>query len=97
MKITPLFDRVVLETGETENQTAGGLFLSDASKDKSQMAKVIAVGPGGIIDGKEIKMQVKVGDLVLYSQYAGSKFKFENKEVIIIRQSDILAVVNKEA
>lgn len=71
--------------------------MSDASKDKSQMAKVIAVGPGGIIDGKEIKMQVKVGDLVLYSQYAGSKFKFENKEVIIIRQSDILAVVNKEA
>lgn len=93
MKIVPLFDRVVIEQVEMQETTSGGIFLSNAAKEKPQMATVIAVGPGGIIDGKEINMQVKVGDKVLYSKYAGSEFKLDNKEVTIIRQSDILAIV----
>jgi chaperonin GroES len=95
MKIKPLFDKVVIEEVEAESTTAGGLFLSTASKEKPQMATVIAVGPGGVIDGKEIVMQVSVGDVILYSKYAGSDFKLDNKQVTIIRQSDILAVVEK--
>lgn len=95
MKVKPLFDKIVIEAVETEDTTAGGLFLSTASKEKPQMAKVLAVGPGGIMDGKEVIMQVKVDDVVLYSKYAGSEFKLDNKEVTIIRQSDILAIVEK--
>lgn len=93
MKIIPLFDKVVVEAAETEETTKSGFILPSASQEKQQLAKVIAVGPGGIIDGKEIVMQVKVGQTVLYSKYAGSDFKLDGKEVTIIKQSDILAIV----
>jgi chaperonin GroES len=95
MTIKPLFDKIVIETVESQETTASGIVLPGSAKEKPHMAKVIAVGPGGIIDSKEITMQVKVGDLVLYSQYAGSEFKLDGKEVIILRQSDILAIVEK--
>ena len=93
MKVKPLFDKVVVELVQTEERTGSGFILPTASQEKQQMAKIIAVGPGGIIDGKEIVMQVKVGDTVLYSKYAGSEFKVDGKELTIIRQSDILAIV----
>ena len=93
MKVIPLFDKVVVEAVETEERTGSGFILPSASQEKQQMAKIIAVGPGGIVDGKEIVMQVKVGDTVLYSKYAGSEFKVDGKELTIIRQSDILAIV----
>lgn len=93
MKVKPLFDKVVVEAVQTEERTGSGFILPTASQEKQQMAKIIAVGPGGIIDGKEIVMQVKVGDTVLYSKYAGSEFKVDGKELTIIRQSDILAIV----
>ena len=93
MKIIPLFDKVVVEQAETQETTKSGFILPSASQEKQQLAKVIAVGPGGVIDGKEVVMQVKVGDTVLYSKYAGSDFKIDGKEVTIIKQSDILAIV----
>ena len=93
MKVRPLFDKVVVESLETEEKTNSGFILPTASQEKQQMAKVVAVGPGGIVDGKEIVMQVKVGDKVLYSKYSGNEFKVDGKELVIIRQSDILAVV----
>ena len=93
MKVKPLFDKVVVEAVQTEERTGSGFILPTASQEKQQMAKIIAVGPGGIIDGKEIVMQVKVGDKILYSKYAGSEFKVDGKELTIIRQSDILAIV----
>ena len=93
MNIKPLFDKVVVESLEVEEKTISGFILPSASQEKQQMAKIVAVGPGGLIDGKEIVMQVKVGDKVLYSKYAGSEFKVDGKELTIIRQSDILAIV----
>ncbi len=93
MKVKPLFDKVVVEAVQTEERTGSGFILPTASQEKQQMAKIIAVGPGGVVDGKEIVMQVKVGDTVLYSKYAGSEFKVDGKELTIIRQSDILAIV----
>lgn len=93
MKVIPLFDKVVVESIGTEEKTASGFILPSAAQEKQQMAKIIAVGPGGMIDGKEIVMQVKVGDTVLYSKYSGSEFKVDGKELTIIRQSDILAIV----
>lgn len=93
MKVKPLFDKVVVESIETEERTKSGFILPTASQEKQQMAKIVAVGPGGVIDGKEIVMQVKVGDKVLYSKYAGSEFKVDGRELTIIRQSDILAIV----
>ena len=94
MKIVPLFDRVVVEAVEAHEKTKSGIVLLAKDQEKPQMAKIIAVGPGGIIDGNEVVMQVKVGDVVLYSRYAGSEFKLDsNKEVTIMRQSDILAIV----
>ena len=93
MKVKPLFDKVVVESIETEERTKSGFILPTASQEKQQMAKIVAVGPGGVIDGKEIVMQVNVGDKVLYSKYAGSEFKVDGKELTIIRQSDILAIV----
>ena len=93
MKVKPLFDKVVVESLETEEKTNSGFILPSSSQEKQQMAKIVAVGPGGIIDGKEIVMQVKVGDTILYSKYSGSEFKIDGKELTIIRQSDILAVV----
>ena len=93
MKVIPLFDKVVVQSIETEEKTKSGFILPSASQEKQHMAKIIAVGPGGIIDGKEIVMQVKVGDVVLYSKYSGSEFKVDGKDLTIIRQSDILAIV----
>ena len=93
MKIKPLFDKVVIEAVNTETSTKSGIVLPSAAQEKPVMAKVIAVGPGGVIDGKEVVMQVKEGDTVLYSKYSGSEFKIDGKEVTIIRQSDILAKI----
>ncbi len=93
MTIKPLFDKVVIEQVEAEEKTLGGIVLLAKDQEKPQMAKVLAVGPGGIIDGKEVVMQVKVGDKILYSKYAGSEFKLDGKTVTILRQSDILAIV----
>ena len=93
MAIKPLFDKVVIKAIETNEKTASGIVLPGAAKEKPQLAKVLAVGPGGNVDGVEVKMQVKVGDTVLFSKYAGSEFKIDGKEVTILRQSDILAIV----
>ena len=93
MTVKPLFDKVVVESIGTEEKTSSGFILPSASQEKQQMAVVVAVGPGGLIDGKEVTMQVKVGDKVLYSKYAGSEFKVDGKELVIIRQNDILAIV----
>ena len=93
MKVKPLFDKGVVESIELEEKTVGGFILPTASQEKQQMARVIAVGPGGVVDGKEVTMQVKEGDKVLYAKYSGSEFKIDGKELTIIRQSDILAIV----
>ncbi len=93
MKLVPLADRVVLKQIEAEETTKSGIVLPGSAQEKPQMATVIEVGPGGNVDGKEIKMEVAVGDKVIYSQYAGTKAKLEGTEYIIVRQSDILAVV----
>ena len=93
MKIRPLFDRVVIKSIDSEETTKSGIVLPGAAKEKPQMAEVIAIGPGGNVDGKEIAMQVKVGDKVIYSKYAGNEVKLDGTEYIVIRQSDILAVV----
>ena len=93
MKIKPLGDRVVIKNLEAEETTKGGLLLTSAAKEKPQMAEVLAVGPGGNVDGKEITMQVKEGQKVIYSKYAGTDVKMDGEEYIIVRQNDILAVV----
>ncbi len=93
MKVIPLFDKVVVEITEQEETTKSGFILPSAAKEKQTIATVIAVGPGGIIDGKEVTMQVKVGDKVLFAKYAGSEFKVDGKTLTIIRQNDILAIV----
>ena len=93
MQLKPLMDRVVVKQVETEEVSKGGIILTSAAKEKPQFAEVIAVGPGGMVDGKEIAMQVKVGQKVIYSKYAGTEVKLDGQEVIIVRQSDILAVV----
>jgi len=93
MKLVPLFDKVVVKQAKKEETTKSGIVLPSQAQEKQDLATVLAVGPGGIIDGKEVKMQVKVGDTVLYSKYAGNEFKVDGEEVIILRQSDILAIV----
>lgn len=93
MAIKPLFDKVVIKAIETDEKTASGIVLPGAAKEKPQLARVLAVGPGGTIDGNDVKMQVKVGDTVLYSKYVGSEFKIDGEEVVIVSQSDILAIV----
>lgn len=93
MKINPLGDRVVIKNLEAEESTKSGILLTNSAKEKPQMAEVLAVGPGGNVDGKEIKMQVEVGQKVIYSKYAGTEVKLDGTEYIIVRQSDILAVV----
>ena len=95
MKLIPLFDRVVVQHIEAHETTASGIILLGSAQEKPQMATVISVGEGGVIDGKEVKMIVHPGDLVLYSKYAGSEFKIDGEEYIVIRQSDILAKVEK--
>lgn len=93
MNIRPLGDRVVIKTVEAEETTKSGIVLPGAAKEKPQVAEVLAVGPGGLVEGKEIKMEVKVGDKVLFSKYAGNEIKLDGKEVIILKQDDILAIV----
>ena len=93
MTVKPLGDRVVIKNCEAEETTKSGIILTSAAKEKPQMAMVIAVGPGGNVDGKEIKMNVKEGQKVIYSKYAGTEVKLDGEEYIIVRQSDILAVV----
>jgi chaperonin GroES len=93
MKLTPLGDRVVLKQLEAETTTKSGIVLTTATQEKPQEAEVVAVGPGGMVDGKEVTMQVKVGDKVIYSKYAGNEVKLEDEEYIIVKQNDILAVV----
>ena len=93
MNVKPLFDRVVIKNVETEEVTKGGIVLPGSAKEKPQMAEVLAVGPGGLVDGKEVTMQVKVGQKVIYSKYAGTEVKLDDQELILVRQSDILAVV----
>ena len=93
MNIKPLGDRVVIKNLEAEETTKGGILLTGAAKEKPQMAEVIAVGPGGVVDGKEITMYVSVGDKVIYSKYAGTEVKLDDVEYIVVRQNDILAIV----
>ncbi|MDO4601620.1 MAG: co-chaperone GroES [Eubacteriales bacterium] len=93
MKLVPLGDRVVLKQLEAEETTKSGIVLPGQAQEKPQQAEIIAVGPGGIVEGKEVKMEVAVGDKVIYSKYAGTEVKMDGEEYIIVRQSDILAVV----
>jgi len=94
MNLKPLGDRVVIKQLEAEETTKSGIVLPSQSKEKPQQAEVLAVGPGGVVDGKEIKMEVKPGDKVIYSKYAGTEVKVNDDELIIVRQNDILAIVN---
>lgn len=93
MKLKPLADRVVLKMTEAEETTKSGIVLTASAKEKPQVAEVIAVGPGGLVDGKEVKMTVKKGDKVILSKYAGTEVKVDDEECVIVRQSDILAIV----
>lgn len=93
MKIQPLFDKVVIKQDEVKDSTSSGIILTGSAKEKPSVATVIAVGEGGLVDGKEVTMKVKAGDKILYSKYAGTDFKLDGEEVTIIRQSDILAIV----
>lgn len=93
MTIKPLADRIVVKLVEAEEKTKSGLILTAAAQEKPQVAEVIAVGPGGMVDGKEVKMIVKVGDRVITSKYSGTEVKCDGVEYNIVRQSDILAVV----
>ncbi len=93
MTIKPLADRVVIKLVEAEETTKSGIILAGSAKEKPQVAEVIAVGPGGMVDGKEVTMYVKVGDKVISSKYAGTEVKVDGNEYTIVRQSDILAIV----
>lgn len=93
MKLVPLGDRVVIKQLLAEETTKSGIVLPGQSKEKPQQAEVIAVGPGGMVDGKEVTMQVKVGDKVIYSKYSGTEVELDDEEYIIVKQSDILAVI----
>ena len=93
MNIRPLADRVVLKFLEAEETTKGGIILTSSAQEKPQVAEILAVGPGGVVDGKEVKMEVKVGDKVLTSKYSGTEVKVDGEKYTIVRQSDILAVV----
>ena len=93
MNIKPLADRVVIKMLEAEETTKGGIILANSAKEKPSVAEVIAVGPGGVVDGKEVTMYVKVGDKVLTSKYSGTEVKLDSEEYTIVKQSDILAIV----
>ena len=96
MTIKPLADRVVIKTVEAEETTKSGIILAGSAKEKPQVAQVLAVGPGGLVDGKEVEMIVKVGDKVLTSKYSGTEVKVDGQECTIVRQSDILAIVEEQ-
>ncbi|MBE5907015.1 MAG: co-chaperone GroES [Lachnospiraceae bacterium] len=93
MKLVPLGDRVVLKQLVQEETTASGIVLPGQNKEKPQQAEVVAVGPGGVIDGKEVKMEVSVGEQVIYSKYAGTEVEVDKETYIIVKQSDILAIM----
>ena len=93
MKLVPLGDKIVLKQLEAEETTKSGIVLPGQAKEKPQEAEVIAVGPGGVVDGKEVTMQVAVGQKVIYSKYAGTEVKLDGEEYIIVKQNDILAVI----
>ena len=93
MKLVPLFDRVVLKQLVAEETTKSGIVLPGQAIEKPQQAEVSAVGPGGVVDGKEVTMQVKVGDQVIFSKYSGTEVKTDDAEYIIVKQNDILAVI----
>ncbi len=93
MKLVPLGDRVVIKQLVAEKTTKSGIVLPDNAQEKPQEAEVVAVGPGKVCHGKEVKMEVKVGDRVIYSKYAGTEFKMDGEEYIIVKQDDILAVI----
>jgi len=95
MKLRPLGDRVILKQLEAEEKTKSGIILPGSAQEKPQEAEVVAVGPGGNIDGKEVVMQVKIGDKVIYSRYAGTEAKLDDDEYTIVKQSDILAIVEQ--
>ena len=91
--LKPLLDRVVVKMIESEETTKSGIILTSSAKEKPQIAEVLEVGPGGNVDGKEVKMYIKKGDKVVLNKYAGTEIKYENEDLIIVKQSDILAVV----
>ena len=93
MKLKPLADRVVIKSLEAEETTKSGIILAGTAKEKPQIAEIIAVGPGGVVDGKEITMYVNVGDKVICSRYAGTEVKLDGEHYTVVRQSDILAIV----
>ena len=93
MNVKPLFDRVVIKNVEAEETTKSGIILTSAAKEKPQMAEVLAVGPGGMVDGKEVAMQVKAGDKVVYSRYAGTEVELDGDKFLIVKQADILAII----
>ena len=93
MKLTPLADRVILTMVEPEETTKGGIILTGAAKEKPSIAEVISVGPGGVVDGKDVVMTVKVGDKVITDKYAGTKVTLDKVEYVVVRQNDILAIV----
>ena len=93
MNIKPLGDRVVIKMVEAETQTKSGIVLPGTAKEKPQVAEVLAVGPGGMVDGKEVVMEVSIGDKIIYSKYAGTELKLDGEEFIIVRQNDILGIL----
>ncbi len=93
MKIKPLFDRVVVRVNDADDKTKSGIVLPTAAQEKQHIATVVAVGEGGLVDGNEVKMIVNVGDTVLYASYAGSEVKVDGEKFVILKQSDILAVL----
>ena len=93
MRLVPLGDKVVLKQLAAEETTKSGIVLPGQSKEKPQQAEVVAVGPGGMVDGKEVKMEVKVGDKVIYSKYSGTEVKLDEEEFIVVKQSDIVAII----
>mgnify|MGYP001120871632 FL=1 len=95
MKLVPLGDRIVLKQVAAEEPTKSGIVLPGQNKEKPQQGEVVAVGPGGMVDGKEVKMEVKVGDQVIYSKYAGNEVKLDEEEYIIVKQNDILAILEQ--
>ena len=95
MNLKPLADRVIIKMVEAEETTKSGIILTGSAKEKPEVAEVIAVGPGGMVDGKEVTMTVKVGDKVLTSKYSGTDVKVDGEECTIVRQSDILAIVEE--
>ena len=94
MKLKPLFDRVVLEPKAKETETKTGIILPSVAEEKSQIAKVVAVGEGGLPDGKDMEMKVSVGDMVLYAKYSGTEVEVDDKKYVVVRQADILAIIN---